>query len=231
MVDKREIKDPRALRAIAHPVRVRLAEELLVHGAATATQLGERIGESAANCSWHLRQLARYGWVEEAGGGTGRQRPWRLVPGVRSWGDDDADPELNLAADAATEVLLDAEVAALKRWEQLKRMEPPEWRRAAFTDQCAAWLTVDELAELNARITELVLRYAGRLSPESSPPDARPVRMVAWGVPVGPVRPSAAGCGAAGPADLAGAAGMAGAADTRAAGAGAETATGGEPGA
>jgi DNA-binding IclR family transcriptional regulator len=52
---------------------------------ATATQLAERVGESPANCSWHLRQLARYGFVEEAGGGTGREGPWRPVPGVCTW--------------------------------------------------------------------------------------------------------------------------------------------------
>ena len=60
-------------------------------GAMTATELGERIGETPTTCSFHLRQLAKYGFVEEAGGGQGRSRPWRMTgigwsfsPGRRS---------------------------------------------------------------------------------------------------------------------------------------------------
>lgn len=68
-----------ALRALAHPVRQRLLRALAAAGTATATELAEQVGESPPNCSWHLRQLARYGFVTEAGGGPGRKRPWRLV--------------------------------------------------------------------------------------------------------------------------------------------------------
>ena len=67
-----ELNDPRALRALAHPVRLSLVSLLRRAGPLTATQAGERIGESATTCSFHLRQLARYGLVEEAGGGRGR---------------------------------------------------------------------------------------------------------------------------------------------------------------
>src|ERR1700685_3666291 len=73
--DLRSISDVRTLRALGHPVRIALIEELSLGGAMTATQVGERIGESATTCSFHLRQLAKYGFVEEAGGGKGRGRP------------------------------------------------------------------------------------------------------------------------------------------------------------
>src|ERR1700685_4122500 len=75
----RKVTDARTMRALAHPVRIALVEALSLGGAMTATQVGERIGESATTCSFHLRQLAKYGFVEEAGGGTGRSRPWRLT--------------------------------------------------------------------------------------------------------------------------------------------------------
>ena len=75
----RELTDPLAMRAMAHPVRLALMEALNHHGALTATEAAERVGESPSNCSFHLRQLAKYGFVEEAEGGTGRQRPWRVV--------------------------------------------------------------------------------------------------------------------------------------------------------
>lgn len=73
------MNDLLALRALTHPVRQRLLRALSRAGRATATQLAGQIGESPANCSWHLRQLARYGFVTEAGGGAGRQRPWRIA--------------------------------------------------------------------------------------------------------------------------------------------------------
>src|SRR3984885_9676918 len=75
----RKITDARTLRALAHPVRIALFEELALGGAMTATEIGERIGETATTCSFHLRQLAKYGFVEEAGGGAGRSRPWRAA--------------------------------------------------------------------------------------------------------------------------------------------------------
>ncbi|HWD74930.1 MAG TPA: helix-turn-helix domain-containing protein, partial [Solirubrobacteraceae bacterium] len=71
-----EVTDPRSLRGLAHPVRLALIGLLRREGPLTATQAGERIGESPASCSFHLRQLAKYGLVEEAGAGPGRRRPW-----------------------------------------------------------------------------------------------------------------------------------------------------------
>ena len=81
-----------------------IIEHLTVSGPLTATQLADRLDESPANCSWHLRKLAEHGFVEEAGGGTGRQRPWR-VPGIGfTWDDPDASPEQRRAAEALSQV-------------------------------------------------------------------------------------------------------------------------------
>src|SRR5262245_58937004 len=70
------LTDPKAMRALAHPVRMALLELLGVAGTITATQASEVLGESPANCAFHLRTLAKYGFVKEAGGGRGRERPW-----------------------------------------------------------------------------------------------------------------------------------------------------------
>jgi DNA-binding transcriptional ArsR family regulator len=183
----REIRDPRALRAIAHPVRIRLLEELLA-GSATATELAERVGESPANCSWHLRQLARYGYVEEAGGGSGRQRPWRLVVESKTWGED-GSPEAAIAGDAAAEMLLDREYEVMRGWFAGRRSDAPEWRRAGFVNISQLWLTADELAAMSDEIGEILTRHFDRLADESLRPDgARLVRFVAWGAPAGPRR-------------------------------------------
>ncbi|MGH3152377.1 MAG: winged helix-turn-helix domain-containing protein, partial [Streptosporangiaceae bacterium] len=66
-----KLTDARALRAYAHPVRMKLVGLLRTEGPLTATRAAELLGESTGTCSFHLRQLAKYGLVEEAGGGTG----------------------------------------------------------------------------------------------------------------------------------------------------------------
>src|SRR5277367_3001468 len=79
------LTDPRALRAYAHPVRMALVGLLRTEGPLTATRAAELLGASSGTCSFHLRQLARYGLVEEAGGGTGREKPWRATTTSTAW--------------------------------------------------------------------------------------------------------------------------------------------------
>src|SRR5580692_2336992 len=86
------VTDPRALRALAHPVRLSLMGLLRTQGPLTATKAAELLGESAASCSFHLRQLAKYGLVEEAGGGKGRERPWRATAISTEWAAGGPDP-------------------------------------------------------------------------------------------------------------------------------------------
>src|SRR5215471_2933217 len=74
-----------ALRAYAHPVRMKLILALRTRGPLTATQAGRLLGESSGTCSFHLRQLAKYGLVEETGGGTGREKPWRATTTWTAW--------------------------------------------------------------------------------------------------------------------------------------------------
>jgi DNA-binding transcriptional ArsR family regulator len=185
-VPHRDLRDPRELRALAHPLRVRIFEELVLDGPLTATELSDRVAESPANCSWHLRQLARYGYVEEAGGGVGRQRPWQAVVESRSWGFRDGG-EAQVASEAMSQLLRQREFAELQAYEARKGNEATEWYDAAFWNQSLGWLTVDELTELKDEITALLMRHADRfVNTSTRPPDARPIRFVAWGVPARP---------------------------------------------
>lgn len=187
-IPRRTLRDPRALRAMAHPVRLRIMEELARAGHATATELSERLGESAANCSWHLRQLAQYGFIEEAGGGTGRQRPWKVVVQanyfVRS---QEGGNEQAHASDALNEVVLDQELAAFWRWRAVRQQEPESWQDASFLTQSWDWLTAEELAAFQADFTALVERHlhraVARADPANRPPESRMVRLVAWAIP------------------------------------------------
>jgi DNA-binding transcriptional ArsR family regulator len=186
--ETRVVRDPQALRAFAHPVRLQLLEELLLAGPATATELAYRVGESAANCSWHLRQLARYGYVTEAGGGSGRRRPWRAVVRGQRWGRGEESPELARAGDEASGVLLGREYEALRAWQAARRAEPPEWRDAGFASQSLGWLTPEELSGVEEEINRILLRYLDRAAdPAARPPGSRPIRFVAWGVPARPM--------------------------------------------
>ncbi|GAB4058050.1 winged helix-turn-helix domain-containing protein [Catellatospora paridis] len=77
-----DVSDPTAIRALAHPLRLDLLELLTASGPATAAHCGRILGVPQANCSFHLRQLARYGFVEDAGPGRDqRERRWRVPEG------------------------------------------------------------------------------------------------------------------------------------------------------
>jgi DNA-binding transcriptional ArsR family regulator len=151
----RRVSDPRALRALAHPVRMALLEELAVGGPMTATQVGERIAESPTTCSFHLRQLAKYGFVEEAGGGKGRARPWRLTTVAMQITGDDA--ESGFAADAVHRMFAERVDSRYRKWLETKANYPQDWQRVAEHSQYVFYLTVDELRQLNEELTAVLM--------------------------------------------------------------------------
>jgi hypothetical protein len=88
--DSIDVRDPVALRALAHPLRGTLLGLLRLEGPSTATRLGQRLGESSGSTSYHLRQLANFGFVEEvAGEGTVRERWWCAVHRSTRWQTED----------------------------------------------------------------------------------------------------------------------------------------------
>jgi DNA-binding transcriptional ArsR family regulator len=170
----KQLTDPKALRALAHPTRLKLLGQLRIHGQLTATQAGELLGESSASCSFHLRQLAKYGLVEETGGGQGRERPWRATTMFTGWPDYAEDPKVDAAADLLRGVIADQYISSLMRWLEAKPDEPEEWQQAAQLGDTLLYLTADELAELGEQARDLVDPYLDRqASPELRPPGAR----------------------------------------------------------
>jgi DNA-binding transcriptional ArsR family regulator len=172
----KKLTDPRALRALAHPTRLALVGVLRREGPLTATRAGELLGQSSASCSFHLRQLAKYGLVEEAGGGTGRERPWRATTMFTSWPDVADDPELAAATDMFAGVLAERYFEYLRRWLETRHREPEAWQKAAGFGDTMVYVTAEELAELLAGERALVDRYLDRQDhPELRPPGARRV--------------------------------------------------------
>ena len=168
------LTDPRALRAYAHPVRMALVGLLRTEGPLTATRAAELLGESSGTCSFHLRQLAKYGLVEEAGGGTGREKPWRATTTSTSWDAVTDTPEMTAAAGLLRTVAAEQYFAQLMRWLEASAEEPAEWQEAALFGDRILWVTAEELAELGRRVGEMVDGYFERqVRPELRPPGAR----------------------------------------------------------
>ncbi|ROS79116.1 transcriptional regulator [Cellulomonas sp. PhB143] len=179
----RDVTDPRELRALAHPLRFALID-LLQEGPLTATQCAERLGESPASCSYHLRQLARYGHVRPAGGGQGRERPWRVrEEGIR-W--DESSPSGRAAGRALGDAVDEFRFESWRRYRAGDAAEPQEWRRAAGSTDIVAWLTPVELNELEQTLYDFFARFRDRAEDAGARPDtARLVRFFAYAYPGG----------------------------------------------
>ena len=174
-----KLTDPKALRALAHPLRLALVSLLRVHGQLTATKAGELLGESSASCSFHLRQLAKYGLVEEAAGGHGRERPWQATSMFTAWPEVADDPKVEAAAEQLSLVIANHYLNDMLRWLQAMPDESDQWRRAALFGDTAIYVTADELAELGRQSRQLVDVYLERQSkPELRPADARLVNFL-----------------------------------------------------
>lgn len=182
----RQVTDAQTMRALAHPVRISLMEALSLHGPMTATEVGDLIGESATTCSFHLRQLSKYGFVEEAGGGKGRSRPWKMSSiGMRMSATHD-DPETVLAAGALSGMFRDRQLKRYQTWRETRPAYPPEWQDAAGDSEYVTYMTAAELRELNDELSDLLLsRFQERLTdPAQRPAGALPVEMLFMSYPI-----------------------------------------------
>jgi len=180
-----ELSDPRALRALAHPVRLELIGLLRHGGPLTATQAGNRIGESPASCSFHLRQLAKYGLVEEAGGGHGRERPWQATAISTEWASRGSDDEADAAGAMLSRVVIERYFQAALAWLDRRPSEDPEWVDAAAMSDALIYMTAAELRELDKGIRDLLEPYLKRLEDREPPAaGARPVNVIALGIPL-----------------------------------------------
>jgi hypothetical protein len=157
---------------------------LRVRGPLTATQAGKILGESSGTCSFHFRQLAKYGLVEEDGGGIGREKPWRATTTSTDWDPVGDTPESVAAAGLLSEVLAETYFARVMRWLETRERAPREWREAAFIGDRILWLTPGELAELDRETQALADKYFERITrPELRPEGARAVSFLGIAFP------------------------------------------------
>jgi hypothetical protein len=183
--DPLRIEDASAMRALAHPLKWTLMDVLLTEGSATSTRCAEVAGESQANCSFHLRQLARYGLVEEAPSTSKKERPWRLTTVEQSWSRVQPDDERTEAVRELERVFVQHEFATLMRWVRTAAGYSDDWQRASMRAGAIAWLTADELTDLRDQIEELMLAFRDRVTdPAQRPAGSRLVRLFSAGYPL-----------------------------------------------
>lgn len=155
------ISDPGAIKALAHPLRLDLLELLTTTGPATAAHCGRALGVPQANCSFHLRQLAKYGLVEEAGPGADRrERQWRVAdarPSVRIGANADAVVRRQLG-----QVVVEREAQALLGYLDRQDADRPDWRAAAGMVSAVVALSAEEAAEVRERWRTLLEPYLAR---------------------------------------------------------------------
>jgi predicted ArsR family transcriptional regulator len=173
----RTLADAPSLRALTHPTRLALMEAIALAGTLTATQASAQVGESSTACAYHLRTLARLGFLEEAGGGRGRERPWRLVPRGMSVDHSD-DPEVASAADALETMLAERFFIRIRAARLARSAASADVRGVSGILQSNVFATVAELRQLRAEIAALTARYADRIDPARRPSDAVPFELV-----------------------------------------------------
>ena len=178
----REVTDPRAMRALAHPVRLALIEALADAGTLTATEAGERVGESPANASFHLRQLAKYGFVEELER-QGRRRPWKLKQLGMRFTDVQEDPKTAAAARNLDRMMRERYLARAERALSERHALPREWQEVTGANQFRFYLTPEELREADDAIVNLLLERFGdrRDGSKPHPENARRVEILTFG--------------------------------------------------
>jgi predicted ArsR family transcriptional regulator len=157
------MNDVRVLRAIAHPVRNRILSEMAATGPTRAADIARDLGIPANQASFHLRQLAKYGLVEEAAdeGRDRRDRVWRLAA-PEGFALDMGTLEREPGGKAAVSVFRQQSAAwAHQVVEAAYSPEREPGTMQSVTSQ-AVKLTKEEAQELNDELEEVVLRWAGR---------------------------------------------------------------------
>lgn len=184
-------RDPRSLRALAHPLRWQLIDLIGSETTATATRCAEVLGESVASCSYHLGILGKYGYIELVPRQAGKEKPWRLASQQQNLDPGDLDIEGALAAEAAAEAFLDHELARMKQRLGRLGLEPEPWRAASLLIGNTTWMTAEELRDITDQLKQLLLTHSERAAdPASRPPGAREVRLFGVTSVAPPVTPS-----------------------------------------
>ena len=166
-----------SLKALAHPLRVRILDTLSTYGEFTASGLGERLGESSGSMSYHLRQLEKHHFVREVEGkGTARERWWERVPGGIKLGTpgSETSPSERAASRLVLREWMNNRSTVLNDFlERGDDVLSEEWLAASSISLSNLWLTSEQSNELGNRLQgvldEFVVAYRGQRVPGARP--------------------------------------------------------------
>jgi hypothetical protein len=186
-LERRELTDPQTMRALTHPIRLALLDALELEGPLTATQAGELIGEPPNTCSFHFRQLAKYGFVQEAGPARGRNRPWQLAAHRMHYSDVHEDPDTAVAARGLDRMLRSRYFSRLEAFYASRSSYPLAWQETTGGSQALLHLTPDELRSVDEQIMAILERYLDRnVDASRRPADSLPIEVLLFAYPVLP---------------------------------------------
>ncbi|MEV2196676.1 helix-turn-helix domain-containing protein [Streptomyces phaeochromogenes] len=174
--ERRTVSDPAALKALAHPLRLKILRHLAVSGPATSTTLAAALGENTGTLSYHLRRLERGGFIEDVPERpNSRERWWRAVRGldVRRPAQDEMTDGERAVAGALDRMRLDEDIELARRFTE-EQAESDGWMRGS---RGLSHLTKEEVTAFHDAYLDLLTRFAR--GPEDAPPDAKPV-LLRW---------------------------------------------------
>ncbi|MGO2557428.1 winged helix-turn-helix domain-containing protein [Brachybacterium sp.] len=164
-----------AMKAFAHPLRMAMYQRLIDHGSATATTLARQLDESTGQTSYHLRQLARHGFVEEdAERGTGRERWWKAAGFSVNAATMAEEPAMLPVVTTYLRTQLEQRTAALREWYARGRTESAEWIAASVDSTATVAMTAEEAREMVGELEAVADRHVTRAKErEKGEPDSR----------------------------------------------------------
>ena len=185
----RLLDDPVAIRALAHPLRLDLMRFVARLGQATTADAARELGISHGLASHHLRQLAKYGFLEQVTGKDNRERPWRLVATSYNWSKAAETAEGSVAVDVLEQMTAERTIEAFLDWQQRRKDWPQAWRKDTGLGESAVYLTQAELAEVAEALDAVLMRYIDQRPIDdlaSRPAGSVPVTFTLFAVPGGP---------------------------------------------
>lgn len=182
MPQRLHLREPRHIRALAHPARMAIVDALAAGDELTATECAALTGLSPSATAYHLKFLERHGFAERAPvRSDGRERPWRGVHGRRV--ELDASTPAGAAAAAAVGLAyFDRGRAVAEAFMATAHEEPKEWRDVTTLNNADLWLTVEETEKVNAALDAALEPYRRR-APADRPEGSRRVRVMSMAVP------------------------------------------------
>ena len=178
----RPVTDPLALRAMAHPLRLKLIGLVGINGTLTATQAAAALDSTPAVTAYHLRTLAKYGFVEDAGSESARERPWRLTELAVSFSWNDDDP----AGRVMSQVAFSEWFEHVRRFQEHKDEYPADVQAPSEATESVLFASPDEVMELTGKIRDLLEPFRERIDPALRPSGVVPMEILVLTHPVPP---------------------------------------------